>query len=89
MEANCSDAASMLQDNSTPTSRIPMDTSSSSELIKRPLRVEEVPAAVWYEGTDREVRGRAICDVGGRQDWSCGHGALSRLQHEAWALALP
>jgi uncharacterized cupin superfamily protein len=34
--------------------------------MKRPLRVTEVPAEVWYAGTDREIRGRALCDVGGR-----------------------
>lgn len=33
--------------------------------IKRPLRAHEVPAEVWYAGTDREIRGRALCDVGG------------------------
>ena len=34
--------------------------------IKRPLRAAEVPAEAWYVGTDREIRGRALCDVGGR-----------------------
>jgi uncharacterized cupin superfamily protein len=34
--------------------------------IKRPLRAHEVPAEVWYPGTDREIRGRALCDVGGK-----------------------
>lgn len=34
--------------------------------IKRPLQAVEVPAQVWYAGTDREIRGRALCDVGGR-----------------------
>jgi uncharacterized cupin superfamily protein len=33
--------------------------------IKRPLRAHEVPAEVWYAGTDREIRGRALCDAGG------------------------
>lgn len=37
-----------------------------SPSIKRPLRAQEVPAEVWYAGTDREIRGRALCDVGGR-----------------------
>ena len=34
--------------------------------IKRPLRAAEVPAQTWYAGTDREIRGRALCDVGGQ-----------------------
>ena len=34
--------------------------------FKRPLRSCEVPAEVWYAGTDREVRGRALCDIGGK-----------------------
>ena len=37
----------------------------TSSAIKRPLRAAEVPAEVWYAGTDREIRGRALCDVGG------------------------
>lgn len=32
--------------------------------IKRPIRAETVPAEVWYQGTDREIRGRALSDVG-------------------------
>ena len=34
--------------------------------LKRPLRAHEVPTEVWYSGTDREIRGRALCDVGGK-----------------------
>ncbi|MFO1265739.1 MAG: cupin domain-containing protein [Rubrivivax sp.] len=34
--------------------------------MKRPLRALEVPAEAWYIGTDREIRGRPLCDVGGR-----------------------
>ena len=33
--------------------------------IKRPVQALEVPAEVWYESTDREISGRALCDVGG------------------------
>lgn len=33
---------------------------------KQPMRAADVPADVWYEGTDREIRGRALSDVGGR-----------------------
>lgn len=34
--------------------------------IKLPLRALEVPEEVWYAGTDREIHGRALGDVGGR-----------------------
>jgi uncharacterized cupin superfamily protein len=34
--------------------------------IKRPLRALDVEAEAWYEGTDREIRGRALSDVGGK-----------------------
>jgi len=33
--------------------------------MKRPIAATNVPAEVWYAGTDREIRGRALCDVGG------------------------
>lgn len=33
---------------------------------KRPLLASEVEVETWYAGTDREIRGRALCDVGGR-----------------------
>jgi uncharacterized cupin superfamily protein len=33
---------------------------------KRPLLASQVEAQTWYAGTDREIRGRALCDVGGR-----------------------
>ena len=33
--------------------------------FKRPVQAIEVPADVWYAGTDREISGRALCDVGG------------------------
>lgn len=32
---------------------------------KRPVRDSEVEQIVWYRGTDREIFGRALCDVGG------------------------
>jgi uncharacterized cupin superfamily protein len=34
--------------------------------IKRPLQASDVPAEVWYAGTDREIRGRPLSDVGGK-----------------------
>ena len=33
--------------------------------MKRPLHATDVVAETWYAGTDREIRGRALCDVGG------------------------
>lgn len=36
------------------------------QVIKRPLRAQEVPAEGWYAGTDRKIRGRALCDVWGK-----------------------
>lgn len=35
-------------------------------LIKRPLQSAQVQAEVWYAGSDREIRGRALCDIDGR-----------------------
>jgi uncharacterized cupin superfamily protein len=35
------------------------------EHMKAPVREYDVPWEVWYEGTDRQIRGRAVCDVGG------------------------
>ena len=32
---------------------------------KRPVRDSDVEQVAWYRGTDREVFGRALCDVGG------------------------
>jgi uncharacterized cupin superfamily protein len=32
---------------------------------KKPIRDSEVERVAWYRGTDREVFGRALCDVGG------------------------
>ena len=33
--------------------------------VKRPVRDSDVEQASWYLGTDREIYGRALCDVGG------------------------
>jgi len=33
--------------------------------MKTPLQAAEVPFEVWYAGTDREIRGRPLCDIGG------------------------
>ena len=32
---------------------------------KEPIHDSEVEAVAWYRGTDREIFGRALCDVGG------------------------
>jgi uncharacterized cupin superfamily protein len=32
---------------------------------KRPFAVADVPFETWYAGTDREIRGKALGDVGG------------------------
>jgi uncharacterized cupin superfamily protein len=33
--------------------------------MKRPVRESQLDWTVWYAGTSREVRGKALCDVGG------------------------
>lgn len=33
---------------------------------KQPLHESDVDVEVWYPGTDREIRGRALSDIGGR-----------------------
>jgi len=34
--------------------------------MKKPIHESEVAYETWYEGTDREVRGKPLCDVGGK-----------------------
>jgi uncharacterized cupin superfamily protein len=34
--------------------------------MKRPVHESDVPWQSWYDGTDRAIRGKALCDVGGR-----------------------
>ena len=34
--------------------------------MKNPVHESDVPWQSWYEGSDREIRGKALCDVGGR-----------------------
>ena len=38
----------------------------NSQILKRPVLASEVAAEVWYGGTDREIRGKALCDIGGQ-----------------------
>jgi len=33
--------------------------------VKRPIHVAQIPFETWYAGTDREIRGKALGDVGG------------------------
>lgn len=33
--------------------------------MKAPVRESDLPWELWYEGTNRQIRGRAVCDVGG------------------------
>ena len=33
--------------------------------MKKPIRDSQVEKHTWYAGTDREIAGRALCDVGG------------------------
>jgi len=35
------------------------------ERMKEPVRDSDLPWEMWYEGTDRQIRGKAVCDVGG------------------------
>ena len=39
---------------------------------KQPVHEDDVEAVTWYEGTDREIRGRALCDVGGHSKVGVG-----------------
>ncbi|MCX7064266.1 MAG: cupin domain-containing protein [Proteobacteria bacterium] len=34
--------------------------------MKQPVRESDLSWEVWYAGTDREIRGKGVCDVGGR-----------------------
>jgi len=34
--------------------------------MKRPVHESEVATESWYVGTNREIRGKPLCDVGGR-----------------------
>lgn len=34
--------------------------------VKHPVHESEVGSQVWYQGTDREISGKALCDAGGK-----------------------
>tara|TARA_R110002072_G_scaffold302876_1_gene489408 strand:+ start:2878 stop:3264 length:387 start_codon:yes stop_codon:yes gene_type:complete len=42
--------------------------------LKKPVHEDDVPGRVWYKGTDRELTGRALSDVG--SDAKIGFGIL-------------
>lgn len=50
---------------------------ADARTIKRPVKALELPAEVWYAGTDREIRGRALCDVGGKARQPATAGSMS------------
>lgn len=41
--------------------------------MKRPVHVSDVEWQIWYPGTPREIRGQALCDVGGRAKVGVGY----------------
>lgn len=41
--------------------------------MKRPVHTDDVPAESWYQGTDREIRGRPLSDVGGKAKIGFGY----------------
>jgi uncharacterized cupin superfamily protein len=34
--------------------------------MKRPIHESDVEPECWYAGTDREIRGKPLCDIGGK-----------------------
>ena len=34
--------------------------------MKLPVHASEVPFETWYAGTDREIHGKPLCDLGGK-----------------------
>lgn len=49
--------------------------------MKLPLHISEVPSETWYEGTDREIRGKPLCDVGGDAKIGVGYLELPPGSH--------
>lgn len=49
--------------------------------MKRPIHISDVPWQVWYAGTPREVRGQALCDVGGPAKVGVGYLELPPGSH--------
>ena len=47
--------------------------------MKSPVHISEVPSEVWYEGTDREIRGKVLCDVGGAAKVGVGYVELQNV----------
>jgi uncharacterized cupin superfamily protein len=40
--------------------------------MKTPIREADIPWNVWYESTDREIRGKGLCDIGGESSIGVG-----------------
>ena len=49
--------------------------------MKIPLHISEVPSEVWYAGTDREIRGKPLCDIGGAAKVGVGYLELPPGSH--------
>jgi uncharacterized cupin superfamily protein len=49
--------------------------------MKSPVHISEVPSEVWYEGSDREIRGKSLCDVGGPAKVGVGYVELPPGSH--------
>jgi hypothetical protein len=54
--------------------------------MKRPVHISEVTSKVWYEGTDREIRGMALCDIGDAAKVRVGYVELPSGSHTKLAL---
>jgi uncharacterized cupin superfamily protein len=49
--------------------------------VKSPVHICEVKSEVWYEGTEREIRGKALCDIGGTAKVGVGYVELPPGSH--------
>jgi uncharacterized cupin superfamily protein len=49
--------------------------------MKTPVHISDVPFATWYAGTDREIRGKPLCDIGGDAKVGVGYLELPPGSH--------
>jgi uncharacterized cupin superfamily protein len=49
--------------------------------MKTPVHISEIPSEAWYEGTDREIRGKPLCDIGGEAKVGVGYLELPPGSH--------
>jgi uncharacterized cupin superfamily protein len=49
--------------------------------VKSPVHISEVRSEVWYGGTDREIRGKVLCDIGGAAKVGVGYVELPSGSH--------